>query len=169
MKNQDQKLLSQAYLKEHLITRFQVAPLYKKFKSVFARKSKPGERIETITADGLETVNTANHGDFIVQNQTFAKESYIISSKKFEQRYELIKAIPGQLDEYAPVGRIRGIQITREILNLLNCKEIFYIRAPWDAPMVVKLNDYLVCPPDYSEIYRIAEKEFWETYQIDLR
>lgn len=31
--------------------------------------------------------------------------------------------------------------------------------------MIVKENDFLVSPLDYSEIYRIANHEFFETYQ----
>jgi len=30
--------------------------------------------------------------------------------------------------------------------------------------MVVKKGDFLVSPLDYSEVYRIAKKEFFETY-----
>ena len=31
--------------------------------------------------------------------------------------------------------------------------------------MIVKKDDFLVSPLDYSEIYRIANKEFFETYK----
>ena len=31
--------------------------------------------------------------------------------------------------------------------------------------MIVKKGDFLVSPLDYSEVYRIANKEFFETYK----
>ena len=37
--------------------------------------------------------------------------------------------------------------------------------APWGERMVVKSGDYLVAPMNYSEVYRVAEKEFFETYR----
>ena len=37
--------------------------------------------------------------------------------------------------------------------------------APWGEKMIVKVGDYLVSPLNYSEVYRIAEKEFFETYR----
>ena len=37
--------------------------------------------------------------------------------------------------------------------------------ANWGEKMVVRKNDYLVSPLDNSEVYRIARKEFFETYK----
>ena len=32
--------------------------------------------------------------------------------------------------------------------------------------MIVKKDDYLVSPMEYNEVYRIANKEFFETYKL---
>jgi hypothetical protein len=32
--------------------------------------------------------------------------------------------------------------------------------------MLVRRGDYLVCPPEMNEIYRIAKVEFSETYEL---
>ena len=35
--------------------------------------------------------------------------------------------------------------------------------------MVLKTGDFIVSPcPDFKEVYRIARKEFFETYEEDL-
>jgi NAD(P)-dependent dehydrogenase (short-subunit alcohol dehydrogenase family) len=47
------------------------------------------------------------------------------------------------------------------------CAQRVQFMAPWDQPEKVELNDFLVTPPDHSEIYRIARKEFFETYKLD--
>jgi len=57
------------------------------------------------------------------------------------------------------------MKITRALLEKNKLKKRFYFEASWGTRMVVKENDYLVCPLTYNEIYRIAEKEFFETYQ----
>jgi hypothetical protein len=43
--------------------------------------------------------------------------------------------------------------------------EILEFVAPWGESMIVKPGDYLVTPPEKNEIYRIAQKEFEETYK----
>lgn len=63
------------------------APLFKKQGHVEARLATLGEEITTILESGAkETVNTANEGDWIVTNPS--GEQYIISGKKFLNRYE---------------------------------------------------------------------------------
>jgi hypothetical protein len=54
--------------------------IYFKCSLVYVVCAKEGDYIETWTADGLETTNYANEGDFIVQNiQTEAQEKYIVT------------------------------------------------------------------------------------------
>lgn len=147
-------------LKDKLIE----APQFDKFKEVEAREAKSDEKIVTITGDGVETQNTAKLGDFIVRNTTDAKELYIIRGDKFTSRYELINK--GSLwNRYKAIGSVKGIVVDEELIKELNLSDEFYIIAPWGEKMIVKKGDYLVSPLDYSEIYRIAKKEFFETYK----
>ncbi|MEM1319822.1 MAG: hypothetical protein AAGG75_06165 [Bacteroidota bacterium] len=139
--------------------------LYRKFKKVFARRAVDGERIDTITDDGLETTNTAESGDYIVTNQTGAEESYILTPKKFEARYEWLQSDASGRHLYQPKGQVMVLEMTTEQLHTLQLDNPFYFIAPWGSEMIVKTDDFLVSPPDYSEVYRIARKEFFETYQ----
>ena len=38
-------------------------------------------------------------------------------------------------------------------------------QAPWKESIVVKPGDFLVISLDKTEIYRVAKKEFTETYE----
>lgn len=139
--------------------------IYEKFKEVEAKEAQGGEVIETITSDGLETRNTAKKGDYIVRNTTGAREMYILKRDKFHKRYEYKADIAGEWKVYRAVGRIRGVRVEDEVTESLEAGNEFYFMAPWGEKMVVKRGDYLVSPLDYSEVYRIAEKEFFETYR----
>ena len=140
---------------------------YRKFKKISARMAQEGEKIATITSDGIETINQAKKGDYIVKNKTEAGEMYIVPKKKFEERYELIEKKENGFSEYNSNGRILAIEMNRENLEFLKQPNEFKFIAPWGASMVVKENDYLAVPLDYSEKYRIARKEFFETYQLE--
>lgn len=139
--------------------------LYKKFKKVLAMQAHGGEKIETVTADGKETQNTARAGDFIVKNQTEAGERYVVPKEKFEQKYEWLEKGHGNYDIYLPSGKAIAIELTEEFLKLHELPEIFHFQAAWHQQMVIKKGDFLVAPPDCSEVYRIARQEFFETYQ----
>jgi len=140
---------------------------YRKFKKTFARKAKEGEVITTVTSDGAETTNKAKEGDFIIKNQTGAGEMYIISGKKFNQRYQFLATTKNEFSEYKPVGRILAVEMNEDDLNNLGLPGEFKFMATWGEGMVVKANDYLATPLDQGEIYRIARKEFFETYQLE--
>jgi hypothetical protein len=46
------------------------------------------------------------------------------------------------------------------------CKAVLMeFQAPWKESIVVKPGDYLVISLEKSEIYRVAKKEFLETYE----
>lgn len=138
---------------------------YKKIKKILARPAKDGEYIATITADGLETVNKSEKGDYIIKNQTEAGEQYILKKEKFEKRYELLEEkTSNEFNLYEPKGQIIAIELTTELLKHLDLPSPFYFIPAWKGKMVAKINDYLACPTDCSEIYRIARKEFFETY-----
>ena len=140
---------------------------YKKFKKIYAKEALEGEEIQTITGDGLETTNKAEAGDFIVKNQTEASEMYIVPAKKFHDRYDFLEDAEDGFSVYAPKGKIVGVEMNETILEQLKLSDEFYLIAPWGEEMVVKKDDYLVSPLDYSEVYRIARKEFFETYKPD--
>jgi hypothetical protein len=139
--------------------------VYVKFKNIWAKKAKAGQIITTITKDGVETTNTAKKGDFIIKNQTAAGEEYILGAAKFAQRYEHAGNKKAGYEEYKPIGKIVAIVLTESLLKSLNLATEFHFIANWGASMVAKKGDFLACPLDYSEIYRIAEKEFFETYK----
>jgi len=139
---------------------------YQKVKAVMARKAKTGERIDTITSDGLETTNVVIDESYIIKNQTEAGEMYIIKEQKFRERYEFHKSIDSDYSIYKAKGKIIALQMTVTLLNELNLEKEFFFIAPWGEAMIVKSDDFLATTFDYSEVYRIARKEFFETYQI---
>ena len=69
--------------------------------------------------------------------------------------------------EYVAKGKIVAVEMSSALLERLGLKQEFQFMAPWDEEMVVKENDFLVSPQDFSEVYRIARKEFFETYEPD--
>jgi hypothetical protein len=138
---------------------------YRKFKRVLARKAKETEVIVTVTGDGVETTNQAKKGDYIVKNQTDAGEEYVMSPSKFEDRYQYGKPLKSGYGEYEPKGRITALEVNEFFLEKFKLDREFYFEAAWGSKMEVKEKDFLVCPLDGDEIYRIARKEFFETYE----
>jgi hypothetical protein len=136
------------------------ARLCRKKSLVKARVAVTRERIETHTADGLETVNTAEAGDFVVTNLTDAGESYVLSPETFSEKY-----MPVEKDLYRSTGVIWALQLTPEVLAALGLPDEFHFTAPWDEPMIAKAGDILACPESKEEVYRIARQEFEETYE----
>ncbi len=141
---------------------------YEKFLKVRARRAMPKEVVASVVESGRETVNTARAGDYVVQNQTGAKELYIVNESTFAKRYELMTSQEEGWGMYKPVGKVRGIPVDRGVLSLFGQEDAFYISAPWGEAQVVAEGDMLVTTlplPDKMEIYRIARKEFSETYR----
>ena len=125
---------------------------FEKFTKIKARPAQPGEVIETITADGKETMNTANEGDFVVSNLGGSGEEYILGGDKLAKRYrEIGNGI------YQATGECRGVTY--------NGPETSF-EASWGQPMVLKPGDMIVTPlPQKGEVYRIARQEFESTYK----
>ncbi|MEL6866817.1 MAG: hypothetical protein AAFP19_20505 [Bacteroidota bacterium] len=142
--------------------------VYCKYKAIKARKAKEGERIKTITSDGLETINTAKQGDYIIQNQTSAKENYIIGESKFNSRYLPLQPAEDDFHWYQPTGKVLAIEFTPTLIEQLKVDKEFHFVASWGTEMVLKEHDFLVCPLDGSSVYRIGRQEFFETYQAEL-
>jgi hypothetical protein len=140
---------------------------YKKYRQVHARPAVPGETIVSTTADGEETANTATADDVIVQNLTEAKEKYIVGKDKFSKLYSEIESVDDEWTLYSPLGEVMAIEISRELTTKLNVGEEFYIMAPWGSEQLAREGDRFVAPlPGLDEIYRIARKEFDETYEL---
>jgi hypothetical protein len=139
----------------------------RKHKTIFAVQAKGGEHIETITSDGQETSNTASAGDYIVTNQTEAGERYVISKAKFEQRYRATGETTSQGKGYQSISEILALELSSDVLQALRLESPFYFTAKWGEKMVAKEHDYLATPLGAQpEVYRIAAKEFAETYSI---
>ncbi len=138
---------------------------YEKTTHVFARPAREGEAVSTITADGLETVNVAGAGDWLVRNQTEAGEAYLLPAEKFAQRYHYLRPAEGDWAEYQATGRIRALELTPKCLRTWQLPAEFTFIAAWGSPMIARQGDFLACPEDLSEVYRIARAEFEQTYR----
>jgi hypothetical protein len=125
---------------------------FEKFTKISARPAMPGEVIETITADGKETMNTANEGDFVVSNLGGSGEEYILSGDKLAKRYKEIGN-----GVYQATGECRGVVYSGPETSF---------EASWGQAMVLKPGDMIVTPlPQKGEVYRIARQEFESTYK----
>lgn len=150
-------IISQDELLKKYEKEFKNSQIYEKYNLIYARAAIVGEEIKTITKDGLETTNKAAKDDYIVKNMTQANEEYIVPKEKFKKKYIFNETSENGWSIYKPLGVIKAIKV--------ESKETFYIMAPWKEKMIVKQGDFLASPLDYSEIYRIAEQEFFETYR----
>lgn len=139
--------------------------VYTKFKPVLAKRAQGGETIETSTGDGVETKNQAGPSDYIVKNCTKAKELYIVKDSAFHARYKFNKKAEDGYSQYLPTGKVIAVTLTGEIMGLFGKQDELFFLASWNEAIVAKKGDLLVCPLDFSEIYRIARKEFDETYR----
>jgi hypothetical protein len=125
---------------------------FEKFTQIKARIARPGEMIETITADGKETMNQAQQGDFVVSNLGGSGEEYILSGDKLAKRY---KEVGDGI--YQATGECRGVVYSGPETSF---------QASWGQPMVLKPGDMIVTPlPQKGEVYRIARQEFELTYK----
>ena len=81
------------------------APVYGKRCVVEARRAEEGESITTVSGNGgVETVNVARAGDWVVTNP--GGEQYNIGQGKFEKRYRAT----GDLGRFRAVGYCRAIE-----------------------------------------------------------
>lgn len=142
--------------------------LYEKFQPVLATVAKGGEEVITVTSDSEETRNIADVGDYIVSNQTGALERYVIKPEKFEQRYEFVELTDDAFGLYRPIGEVWAVQIDEDIMDYIGFlgSDSFNFEAAWGENMVAKMGDMIVTPPTKDEVYRIAKKEFEETYRV---
>lgn len=139
---------------------------YRKKSLVKARQAQVGQEVITHTSDGIETKNTASEGDWLIENQTSVKEQYLIKSETFQKKYTLRNSMGDGWGCYQPKGNVLGIEVDDKLLLSLGAQNQLEFEAPWKESMVVKSGDFLIIPEDLNEIYRIAKKEFGETYEL---
>ena len=161
--------ISQQTLREALQRRFEIqGQNYRKFKSVRARPAIENEEIVSWVSTGRETSNTARQGDYVVENQTGAREQYIIGRDKFATLYELDGASTEPWSIYRP--KVRALRVDNEVMSLLSRQGDFHILTSWGEPQLVSEGDMLVTPlsgQEVPEYYRIAIREFEETYALE--
>ncbi len=138
---------------------------FRKKSLIRAKKAEPGLHVVTLTSDGVETQNTAEKGDWLVENQTSAKESYLIKAETFEKKYILLHSLGEGWGCYRPIGEIYAYNVSGDDLEKFGAADAIEFQAPWKESIVIKAGDFLVAPTDKSEIYRVAKKEFSETYE----
>ena len=138
---------------------------FKKVTMVRAKKAEPGAWIITKTSDGVETKNQAKVGDMLVENQTSSFEQYLVKSETFSTKYEIEQCLERGWATYKPLGQVIAYRVSNVDFEFFGAVNILEFEAAWGETMVVKPGDYLVMPPEKNEIYRIAQKEFEETYK----
>lgn len=138
---------------------------YRKISLIRAKRATPGEVIYTKTSDGIETKNTASAGDMLVQNQTSSQEEYLVKAETFELKYRMVDSLGNGWACYKPKGIMMAYELLESDLNAFGTSERIEFATPWKDTMFVRKGDFLVMPADKNEIYRVARKEFLETYQ----
>jgi hypothetical protein len=139
---------------------------YRKKSLIKAKKAVLGTVVFTKTSDGVETKNVALAGDMLVQNQTSSEEQYLVKAETFESKYEMIDSLGNGWACYKPKGIMIGYELTEEDLKTFGVSERIEFQTPWKDTMFVRKGDFLVTPADQNEIYRVARKEFLESYQL---
>jgi hypothetical protein len=159
-------MISQSEMLDHFMPLMEVrGRRFRKKSLIRAKRAKPGQEVVTVTSDGIETKNTAENGDWLVENQTSAKESYLIKAETFGKKYIMLHSLGDGWGCFRPIGEIFAYNVCAEDLEKFGLMETMEFQAPWKESIVVKLGDFLVAPVDKSEIYRVARKEFIETYE----
>ena len=117
---------------------------------VRAHQVTHAEEVKSVMEDGFdETRNTAQPGDYIVQNPT--GEEYVTSKDEFEQRYQQTEQ-PGVYEPISPPVRV------------VELDDNVRFQAPWGEEMRIKAGGVLVIQ-DSGEIYGIQREEFQKTYE----
>ena len=138
---------------------------YKKITLVKAKKAEPGSWIITKTSGGFETKNEAKAGDMLVENQTSSLEQYLVREDTFSKKYEIEHSLEKGWASYKPISEILAYHVTNADFEFFGLLDVLEFEAPWGESMILKPGDYLVTPLEKNEIYRVAQKEFEETYK----
>ena len=131
---------------------------YKKSGTFDARLAKVGEKIIT-TIDGEdETQKTAKANEVVVKGPK--GELYVVSTKKFKERYEAGEPLTDQFQKYKAKGIIRAFEYEGPTFKFI---------ASWDEEMLCKEGDFLASPSKdipAPEVYRIERSVFDQTYTL---
>ena len=134
-------------------------PMHKasKFQRINATPAKGGEKVDSITSDGtLETTNTANPGDWIVNNVSNPDNKWIIKAETFARKYQKDSEKEGV---YKPKGGP---------MNAAQINEPISFTAPWGEQMNIDKGGYILQDPSNPEdAYGVSEKDFNSTYRFD--
>lgn len=142
--------------------------IYIKTKGVWAKIAEGGEEIITIVKSGEETRNIASKGDYIITNDTEAKEKYIAKKEAFDALYKLS---PDKPNYYLKKRFIYALSFSPE--NFFDIfsqfkSEIesgsFKIEPAWGGFQRLQVDDFLALNDTKTEINVIAQNEFYETY-----
>lgn len=134
--------------------------LYKKSGTFKARNGKSGEHVVTEIDGEKETEKTVKDGEVVIKGPK--GEMYVVSTKKFNDRYEVDKELTDEFQDYKAKGLIYAYEYKGPT---------FKFRASWDEDMLCKEGDFLACPvtdPEEAiagEVYRIERGVFDETYK----
>ena len=112
-------------------------------------KATTQQQVKTITADGLETTNTAEVGDIIFSGPS--GENYVVAQAKLPKLYT------GEVG-----GVIRPEQSARTVARYSG--EPISFKSSFGQDMPLKPGDYLVKDANSPGYYRIAKKEYEKTY-----
>lgn len=145
--------------------------VYHKKGGVFAKLVDKTQSVDTVIAGIKETTNTANEGDFIIQNGTSEGEFYVLTADKLQKRYTISfeVEVPSDLlkegfQYYKALGACKAIEYTEEMGS-----QEFHFRASWGEDMLCQVGDMLVSPINNgnieNEVYRIEKNSFRETYE----
>ena len=114
--------------------------------------NKDSLSVDTETSDGKETTNTAMKEDIVMSGPS--SEKYVVKKSKFHKMYT------GEIGEDVEVE-----QSPRMVAEYTGDEELQFT-ASWGENMILKPGDYIVKETDSSGYYRIAKKEYEETYNI---
>lgn len=139
--------------------------LYKKKGLFFFRAPVEGETILTIVAGKLETFKRAEESDIIIRNVSLGSsaETYVISKKKFNERYDPLYSTPHIID-----GLEWGEAEAKGVLDaFMYIGEPIGFKAPWGEDMVCEQGDFIGRPVPGAEddIYRVEKETFYLTYE----
>jgi hypothetical protein len=130
--------------------------LYRKRASMAIRPAVPGEVVETRIDGKIETVNTANAGNYVVRG--VKGEQYVITAETLASRYG-----PPMSDPDAHGFREYGAKGTCHAFRYDGPAATFV--APWGKEMTVNPGDFIVTPVLGSDhFYRIEKDIFAATY-----
>lgn len=137
---------------------------YSKKSLTIAKKATPGTVVLTKTSDGQRIETTAKPGDWLVENQTATKEHYLVSDATFQKKYQLRQALGEGWGSFQSLGQVYALKVQEKDFAHFGDLQELEFQGPREKTVLLLPGDYLVIPVDQSEAYRIAAKEFEETY-----